>query len=257
MQVQHDAKWIKRLSALPKLYFTPTFLGAENIDASRPAMYVGNHTMYGVLDAPMIIDWLYNEHQVAVVSLADHSHFYLPLWRTVVQKFGAVDGVKEYVREIMRQGYSILVFPGGGREVLKHQGEAYQLIWKERYGFLKLAQEFGYDIVPFAALGGDEVFELGFDARKIVEHRFFQQALKVPKLNQLLRRGEVIPSLPKNLIPKRIPFYFQFLPPKSGSGIDNIEQLKAFRGEIQQEIYQALDSLKACRGKACAGRPKY
>lgn len=137
MQVKHDGQWIRRLSALSKLYFTPTFLGAEYIDASRPAMYVGNHSMYGIFDSPMLIDYLYNEHKVAVVSIADHSHFYVPLWREAVKKFGAVDGIQHYVRAVMQQGYSILVFPGGGREVLKRQGEQYQLIWKQRYGFFK------------------------------------------------------------------------------------------------------------------------
>ena len=179
LQVEHDEKWIKRLSALSKVYFTPTFIGAEQLDASQPAMYVGNHSMYGVLDSPMLIDYLYNEHQVAVVSIADHSHFYLPLWRSVVKKFGAVDGVPAYVREAMQQGYSILVFPGGGREVLKREGEQYKLIWKQRYGFLKLAQEFGYDIVPFSALGGDEVFDIGFDANKVVQH----QQSNLPRMN--------------------------------------------------------------------------
>ncbi len=51
LQVEHDAKWIKRLSALSKVYFTPTFIGAEQLDASQPAMYVGNHSLYGVLDS--------------------------------------------------------------------------------------------------------------------------------------------------------------------------------------------------------------
>lgn len=60
------------------------------MDASRPAMYVGNHSMYGIFDAPMLIDYLYNEHKVAVVSIADHSHFYVPLWREAVKKFGAI-----------------------------------------------------------------------------------------------------------------------------------------------------------------------
>ena len=247
LQVEHDAKWIKRLSALSKVYFTPTFIGAEQLDASQPAMYVGNHSMYGVLDSPMLIDYLYNEHQVAVVSIADHSHFYLPLWRSVVKKFGAVDGVPAYVREAMRQGYSILVFPGGGREVLKREGEQYQLIWKQRYGFLKLAQEFGYDIVPFAALGGDEVFDIGFDANKVVQHQYFQKLLQVPQLSRLLRKGEVIPSLPKHLIPKRLPFYFKFMPRQSLMHIENIEQLQQFRDLIAAEIYTGLADLRVLR----------
>jgi len=247
LQVEHDAKWIKRLSALSKVYFTPTFIGAEQLDASQPAMYVGNHSMYGVLDSPMLIDYLYNEHQVAVVSIADHSHFYLPLWRSVVKKFGAVDGVPAYVREAMQQGYSILVFPGGGREVLKREGEQYQLIWKQRYGFLKLAQEFGYDIVPFAALGGDEVFDIGFDANKVVQHQYFQKLLQVPQLSRLLRKGEVIPSLPKHLIPKRLPFYFKFMPKQSLMHIENLEQLQQFRDLIAAEIYTGLADLRILR----------
>ena len=247
MLVEHDAKWIKRLSTLSKLYFTPTFLGAEHIDASKPAMYVGNHTLYGVLDSPMLIDYLYNQHKVAVVSIADHGHFYLPFWRTVFKKFGAVDGEKEYIRAAMQQGYSILVFPGGGREVLKRKGEAYQLIWKQRYGFLKLAQEFNYDIVPFAALGGDEVFELGFDANQIIKSKCFQKLLKLPQLDKLLRHGDVIPSLPKNLIPKRVPFYFQFMPRQNLMNIENVEQLKDFRDQIQQQIYAGLEHLKQQR----------
>ena len=247
LQVEHDAKWIKRLSALSKVYFTPTFIGAEQLDASQPAMYVGNHSLYGVLDSPMLIDYLYNEHQVAVVSIADHSHFYLPLWRSVVKKFGAVDGVPAYVREAMQQGYSILVFPGGGREVLKREGEQYQLIWKQRYGFLKLAQEFGYDIVPFAALGGDEVFDIGFNANKVVQHQYFQKLLQVPQLNRLLRKGEVIPSLPKHLIPKRLPFYFKFMPRQSLMHIENLEQLQQFRDLIAAEIYTGLADLRVLR----------
>lgn len=247
MQVEHDVRWIKHLSVLSKLYFTPTFLGAEHIHADKPAMYVGNHTLYGVFDSPLLIDYLYNYHKVAVVSVADHGHFYLPIWRTLFKKFGALDGEKEFIRAAMQQGYSILVFPGGGREVLKRKGEAYQLIWKQRYGFLKLAQEFNYDIVPFAALGGDEVFEIGFDANQIIKSKWFQKLLKVPQLDKLLRHGDVIPSLPKNIIPKRVPFYFQFMPRQKLMYIENAEQLSDFRDQIQQQIYTGLEYLKQQR----------
>lgn len=244
VQIQHDAKWIKRLSALSKAYFPPTFLGAEHIDASKPTMYVGNHSIYGVFDTPMLIDYLYNEQRVAMVSIADHSHFYVPIWRDLVKKFGAIDGVRAYVREAMQQGYSILVFPGGSREVLKRKGEQYQLIWKQRYGFLKLAQEFGYDIVPFASLGGDEVFDIKLDANAVIEHPYFQKIIDIPRFNQLLRQGEVIPSLPINPIPRRIPFYFQFMPRQSLAGISDLTE---FREEIANQIYIALDELRQQR----------
>ena len=137
--------------------------------------------------------------------------------------------------------------PWGGREVLKRKGEAYQLIWKQRYGFLKLAQEFNYDIIPFAALGGDEIFELGFDANTLIQSQAFQQLLKIAPLDRLLRHGDVIPSLPKNIIPKRIAFYFQFMPPQSLIDIKTTEQLRAFRDQIQQQIYAGLAQLRQQR----------
>ena len=247
LKIQHNSKIIKMISALQRYYFRPTFLGTENLNPQKPAMYVGNHTIYGVLDSPILIDYLFNEHKIAVVSLADHMHFHIPIWKEVVKRVGGVDGIQEYAKEAMRQGYSILVFPGGGREVIKRKGEAYQLIWKQRFGFLKLAQEFGYDIAPFVALGGDEVFDLGFDANVLLKQKWFNKLLSNKKIGSFLREGEVIPSIPKHIIPKRIPFYFKFMPRLSIDQIETMEDMIQFRDELQQHIYHALDELKLQR----------
>ncbi len=247
LKIQHNSKIIKMISALQRYYFRPTFLGTENLNPQKPAMYVGNHTIYGVLDSPILIDYLFNEHKIAVVSLADHMHFHIPIWKEVVKRVGGVDGIQEYAKEAMRQGYSILVFPGGGREVIKRKGEAYQLIWKQRFGFLKLAQEFGYDIAPFVALGGDEVFDLGFDANVLLKQKWFNKLLSNKKIGSFLRQGEVIPSIPKHIIPKRIPFYFKFMPRLSIDQIETMEDMIQFRDELQQHIYHALDELKLQR----------
>ena len=247
LKIQHNSKIIKMISALQRYYFRPTFLGAENLNPQKPAMYVGNHTIYGVLDSPILIDYLFNEHKIAVVSLADHIHFHLPIWKEVVKRVGGVDGIQEYAKEAMRQGYSILVFPGGGREVIKRKGEAYQLIWKQRFGFLKLAQEFGYDIAPFVALGGDEVFELGFDVNVLLKQKWFNKLLSNKKIGSFLRQGEVIPSIPTHIIPKRIPFYFKFMPRLAIDQIETMEELIAFRDDLQQLIYAEIESLKQVR----------
>lgn len=247
LEIQHNSKLLRAISALQRYYFRPKFLGTENLIPDKPAMYVGNHTIYGVLDSPVLIDYLFNEHKIAVVSMADHMHFHIPVWKEVVKRVGGVDGVREHAREVMRQGYSILVFPGGGREVIKRKGEQYQLIWKERYGFLKLAQEFGYDIAPFVALGGDEVYELGFDANVLLRQKWFNKILSNPKIGNFLRQGEVIPSIPKHIIPKRIPFYFKFMPRLPIDKIQSMEDMIIFREELQSLIYQEIELLKVYR----------
>ncbi|RYL27717.1 1-acyl-sn-glycerol-3-phosphate acyltransferase [Acinetobacter piscicola] len=251
LEIKHNSKLLRAISALQRFYFRPTFLGAENINPQKPAMYVGNHTIYGVLDSPILIDYLYNEHKIAIVSLADHMHFHIPIWKEMVKRVGGVDGVQAYARQAMQQGYSILVFPGGGREVIKRKGEAYQLIWKQRYGFLKLAQEFGYDIAPFVALGGDEVFELGFDVNMLLKQKWFNKILSNPKIGSFLRNGEVIPSIPKHIIPKRIPFYFKFMPRLSIDQIETMEDMIQFRDDLQQLIYAEIAALKVYRESDC------
>ncbi|MDV2440197.1 lysophospholipid acyltransferase family protein [Acinetobacter gerneri] len=247
LKITHNAKLIRLVSSLQRFYFEPKFFGSENIHPEKPAMYVGNHSIYGVFDSPIIIDYLFNEHKIAVVSLADHVHFHIPIWKKMVKGIGAIDGVQAYAKLAMQQGYSILVFPGGGREVVKRKGEEYQLIWKERYGFIKLAQEFGYDIVPFVAIGGDEVFDLIFDANGLLKQKWFQKLLSYPRLGKFLRHGEIIPSIPKNIIPKRIPFYFKFLPRMSIENIHSVEDLYQFRDQLQGEIYREIDHIKQLR----------
>ena len=55
-------------------------------------------------------------------SLGGHLHFRVPLWRDLLARFGTVDGRPENCEALMRAGESIVVFPGGAREVFKHKG---------------------------------------------------------------------------------------------------------------------------------------
>ena len=57
-----------------------------------------------------------------------------------------------------------LTHPGSGRllpQVTKRKGEKYKLFWREdRADFVRLAAKFDALIVPFAAVGGDDAFDL-------------------------------------------------------------------------------------------------
>ena len=63
----------------------------------------------------------------------------------------------------MRDDQTILVFPGGSREVNKRRGQQYQLLWGQRMGFARLAFEHGYPIVPCAAVGADDMLDVIVD----------------------------------------------------------------------------------------------
>ena len=57
---------------------------------------------------------------------------------------------------------------GGGREVVKRKGEQYKLIWKDDVDFVRLAAKCDAIIVPFAAVGADDAFDIFLDTDEIL-----------------------------------------------------------------------------------------
>jgi 1-acyl-sn-glycerol-3-phosphate acyltransferase len=73
--------------------------------------------------------------------------------------YGGIVGAPETARELMRHNETILVFPGGGREITKFKGEEYHLNWRGRSGIAHIAVQNDYPIVPVGLVGGDDVYK--------------------------------------------------------------------------------------------------
>lgn len=143
--------------------FRPVFHGLDNVPADRPLLFVGNHTLYGLVDIPLLFDELWRTRGIFLRGLADRGHYLVPLWRDLLTSVGAVLGTRENCASLMRQGEAIVVFPGGSREVFKRRGEKYKLLWKERDGFARLAVAHGCTVVPFASVGVEDAWDIVLD----------------------------------------------------------------------------------------------
>jgi 1-acyl-sn-glycerol-3-phosphate acyltransferase len=227
-------------------WFQPTFAGLEHLDAARPALYVGNHTLFGY-DVPALVIGTYLHKQIWMRGVADRVHFRVPLWGRGVTRFGGFNGTRESVSTLMQARQHILIFPGGGREVMKNKGEAYQLIWKNRVGFIELALQHGYDIIPFAAHGGEEAFDLRYDSNDFKASLLGKAAQKTGLLRHM-RDGEAFVPLATGLaglpfVPRRQPLHFEFLPriETKHIPIDQHDQLKwQLREQLAQQIQAQL-----------------
>jgi len=189
-----------------RILTSPVFRGVEHVPLDRPFLLVGNHTLMGVLDVPLMLLGLHERTGLIVRSLGDHLHFQVPLWRDLLSAFGTVDGTRENCEALMRGREPLLVFPGGGREVFKHKGERYQLIWKNRTGFAALAIAHGYPIVPFAAVGAEECYDILLDADEL------RQSPIGPLLERLAPRPDELPPVVAGIgpLPRPQRFYFRF-----------------------------------------------
>ena len=59
---------------------------------------------------------------------------------------------------MLAAGETVLLFPGGAREVFKRRNEDYQLFWPSKPEFIRMAVRHGATIVPFAAVAGSYYF---------------------------------------------------------------------------------------------------
>ncbi len=238
---QQTASW---MFAPLRAYFRPRSFGLDNLDPDTPSLLVGNHTLYS-LDLPLLCAEIYCRKGLLVRALGDKWHFSVPLWRDFIIRGGGVDGSRENCEALMDAREHVLVLPGGGREVMKRKGEAYELIWKQRTGFARLAVKHGYPIIPFASIGGDTIFSILVDAQEIMKSPL-GRLLEVAGITKKMKGGDLMPPIVRGLGPTMVPrperFYFSFgesisTEPFRGSH-DDKEAMLLLRKKVE-------DSLKA------------
>jgi len=232
-----------------QLLTAPKFYGVEHVPVDRPFLLVGNHTLMGVLDAPLMVLGLHDRCGVVVRSLGDHLHFRIPLWGDLLTRFGTVDGTRENCERLMRAGEPVLVFPGGAREVFKHKGEQYHLIWKNRIGFAALAIKHGYPIVPFAAVGAEECYDILIDSDEM------RRSVVGPLLERVSPKPDEIPPIVAGIgpLPRPQRFYFAFaraLETTEYAGRDHDQAAcLELRGQVQRSIERRIAFLLRRRAR--------
>ncbi len=227
---------------------SPVFVGLDNVPADRPLLFVGNHTLVGVLDIPLLFFELYERKGIYLRALGDHLHFKIPLWGRLLESFGTVDGTRENCARLMEAGESILVFPGGGREVAKRKNEKYRLIWKERLGFARMAIEHGCTIVPFAAVGVEESLDIVVDGDEMLATPLGQF------LKRFMSRPDVVPPIVRGVGPTPLPrperLYFWIGPPvrtKEFARDATEHACRTVRDRVRNEVQRGIDELHVVR----------
>jgi 1-acyl-sn-glycerol-3-phosphate acyltransferase len=221
----------------PKLY------GVENMP-SNGSLLVGNHTIYGFLDLPFMMAEIFKRRRLAIRGLGEHAHYAVPVWRDLLAVGGMVRGTRDNVRALMRDRQTILVFPGGSREVNKGRGEQYQLLWRERIGFARLAIEQDYPIVPFAAVGADDMLDVVIDRHTPVYGQFarlYEKLMGFPMPPVV--RGVGLTPVPR---PERLYFWFgePIVPTGFRAGRDETAAARALRDEVRQAILGGIQFLR-------------
>jgi len=227
---------LMRLTLAPWRWITaPRVSGLEHLPVDRPALLAGNHTLWAVLDSPLLLLAVFEARGVLPRTVGDHLHFRVPAWRTLVERFGVVDGTPDTIRALMRAGEWVLVFPGGAREVFKRRGERYALLWGGRTGFARLAIEHGYPVVPVSLVGAEDVYDIVLDADDLLSSPLG------PLLRRIAPRSDVIPPVVHPL-PRVERFYFHFGEPIETRHLTGRERDGRTCFALREQVRQAIEA---------------
>jgi 1-acyl-sn-glycerol-3-phosphate acyltransferase len=162
--------------------------------------------------------------------------------------YRGVVGASETARELMRHNETILVFPGGGREIAKFKGEEYHLNWRGRSGFARIAVENDYPIVPVGLVGGDDVYKslvtrnsvLGRLSRAISTRVTGEADMAMP-----LMRGVGPTLIPR---PQRMYLHFgELIDTTKSDDVSEESWVASVREHTRQSLEAILDDLLALR----------
>jgi 1-acyl-sn-glycerol-3-phosphate acyltransferase len=217
-------------------FFRPVAVGLENIPTEYPCWYVSNHSLHG-LEMFSYFRVMGERRGVYPRGLAEHAHF---AWcfGDMLKFFGAVDGTRANARCLMEAGENILVYPGGGREMWRHSSlPKYSLLWEGRSGFVRLAIEYGYPILPCASVGVEEMLDVLFD----VPLGYFRKGVSLPVILPFISPFRL----------QRLYFWFgEPIPTKQYNGDwKNEENVKEVHKKVRDAVAQGIKKLQEQQAK--------
>lgn len=244
--------------------------------ATRPLLFVANHQLFAP-DLGIVIEELLIQKGVllrglahpAVFASGDATTFTWPgappaaPRENTFQVFGAVPVSGKALFSLLSAGEAALLFPGGVREAYKRRGEQYQLLWPRQPEFVRHAMRLGATIVPFAAVGAEDAFDILADADAMLATPLLGDALR--------RRAESMPSaravdtratadggpaelfLPPLVVPRPpARYYFRFSAPRRCSNpadADDPDKVAALYADVKADVEEGIAYLLKKRGE--------
>jgi 1-acyl-sn-glycerol-3-phosphate acyltransferase len=243
----------KPIYRLIQRYFSPTVVGLENIP-SEPTLFVGNHCLLG-LDGFVVGPVLYYEANRFVRMMGDNIWLQNKTIGDALINSGMIPGDPRACSAMMKDGQDLLVFPGGSHESLKPESQKYTLQWRERYGFVRLAAEHGYNITPFGMVGPDDFYDHLIESGDFLDS-WLGKLLKRAGVITDAWREDLLPVVPRGmfstLLPRPQPCYLAFGEPVSvqdcrGGKTVSKALLKQVRQETSDRIHALLKDMLLLR----------
>lgn len=196
-------RWeLEILYRLVQTWFKPRVFGVDRLP-ERPCLFVGNHGLFAI-DGLIMLPIMLRDHARFLRPMGDKFLFTNQRLASGLLRCGATMGHPDVCRALMARGHDLLVFPGGAHEAVKSARENYRLQWKDRDGFVRLAAEQGYTIVPFGLVGPDDFYSHLIEGEDLPDTILGRGLARVGLLDPQMRR-DLIPPLARGMLGSALP----------------------------------------------------
>ncbi|KAH9688387.1 Acyltransferase-like protein [Citrus sinensis] len=159
--------------------------GLAGVPNEGPVLLVGYHMLLG-FELYSLVEEFLREKNIMVHGIA-HPEIFLGRLENPSNEFSMTDWLKvmgavpvaaRNLFKLLSTKSHVLLYPGGAREALHYKGEEYKLFWPEQQEFVRMAARFGATIVPFGAVGEDDIADLVLD---------YKDLMSIPVINDCVR----------------------------------------------------------------------
>lgn len=122
----------------------------------KPVLFIFFHGAISV-DIGIFLNYLTENYSKTVYSVSDKFLHKLSVYNASRCIQNCIEGSREECVRVLRQGDSLMIAPGGSFEAM-FGDKNYNLLWRNRVGFAKVAHEAKVDIVPVFTRNIQEAF---------------------------------------------------------------------------------------------------
>ncbi|XP_031265805.1 acyltransferase-like protein At3g26840, chloroplastic isoform X2 [Pistacia vera] len=239
--------------------------GLAGIPSEGPVLFVGYHMLLGLELTPLVSQFMIERnivlrgiaHPMMFKKLKDGKLPELSQYDKI-RIMGAVPVSGTNFFKLLSSKSHVLLYPGGMREALHRKGEEYKLFWPEQSEFVRMAARFGAKIVPFGAVGEDDIGQVVFDYDDLMKIPYFRNEineltseavhLRTDASGEVANQDVHLPGiLPK--VPGR--FYYYFGKPIETAGrkqeLRDRKKCHELYLEVKSEVEKCISYLKEKR----------
>jgi 1-acyl-sn-glycerol-3-phosphate acyltransferase len=184
-------------------------------------------------------------------GLMHKAAFALPLFGRFLAKFGAIPANHANGDLVLREGFPLLVCPGGDVDALKPFRMRHRVVFDGRRGFIRMAIRNQVPVVPVVSVGAHEIFIILNEGRRTARWSGLQRYFRVKRVPMALSFpfGLTIAGVPSIPLPSKI--RLRVLPPieldERPEAADDAAVVDRCYEFIRVTMQRALDDLSAGR----------